>query len=120
MLWTDGGADGRITENLMVAVQTTNQAKVQGMAGRKGVVAPGADADIVVCDPQLTVTATHSNRHGNVDYTRYEGMTFHGGAASVYVRGRLAFRDGEVLADAGSGRFVHRMFSRPAPRAAIR
>ena len=71
-------ARAAITENLFVAVLATNQAKVHGMAGRKGVLAPGADADIVVWDPDLTITATQANRHGNVDYTPYEGMTFTG------------------------------------------
>jgi dihydropyrimidinase len=51
---------------------------------------------IVLWDPELRITATADNRHGNVDYTPYEGMTFHGGPASVYVRGNLVYRDGEV------------------------
>ena len=120
VLWTHGVREGRISENLFVAVLATNQAKVHGMAGRKGVLAPGADADIVVWDPDLTVTATRANRHGNVDYTPYEGMTFTGGAARVYVRGAEAYRDGEVVAAPGTGRFVHRAFRRPAPGPAVR
>ena len=120
VLWTHGVREGRVSENLMVAVLSTNQAKVHGMAGKKGVLAPGADADIVVWDPDLTITATQSNRHGNVDYTPYEGMTFTGGPASVYVRGKLAYRDGEVVAPAGSGKFVRRSFSQPAPGPAVR
>jgi dihydropyrimidinase len=90
------------------------------MAGRKGVLAPGADADIVIWDPDLTITATQANRHGNVDYTPYEGMTFHGGPAKVYRRGELAYADGEVLAAAGSGQFIPRMFAQPAPGSAVR
>jgi dihydropyrimidinase len=120
VLWTHGVREGRITENLFVAVLSTNQAKVHGMAGRKGAITPGADADIVVWDPDLSFTATQSNRHGNVDYTPYEGMTFTGAPASVYVRGELAYRDGEVLAEPGSGRFVHRTFAQPAPGPAVR
>jgi dihydropyrimidinase len=120
VLWTHGVRERRISENLFVAVLSTNQAKVHGMAGRKGAIAPGADADIVVWDPELEITATQANRHGNVDYTPYEGMTFTGGPAAVYVRGRLAYRDGEVLAEPGSGRYVHRTFARPAPGAAVR
>jgi dihydropyrimidinase len=120
VLWTHGVREGRITENLMVALLASNQAKVHGMAGRKGAIAPGADADLVVWDPELTITATAGNRHGALDYTPYEGMTFTGGPASVYVRGALAYRDGEVVAEAGSGRFVHRTFAQPAPGPAIR
>src|SRR5918999_1304985 len=63
----------------------------------------------------LFVAATQANRHSNVDYTPYEGMTFTGGPAAVYVRGELAYRDGEVVAEPGSGRYVHRTFARPAP-----
>jgi dihydropyrimidinase len=120
VMWTRGVREGRISENLMVAVLSTNQAKIHGMAGRKGVIAPGADADIVVWDPDLTITATQSNRHGNVDYTPYEGMTFTGAPASVYIRGNLAYRDGEVVAPAGSGEFVRRTFAQPAPGPAVR
>jgi dihydropyrimidinase len=120
VLWTHGVREGRISENLMVAVLSTNQAKIHGMAGRKGVLAPGADADIVIWDPDLTITATQANRHGNVDYTPYEGMTFHGGPAKVYRRGELAYADGEVLAAAGSGQFIPRMFAQPAPGSAVR
>src|SRR3954466_11964472 len=88
VLWTHGVREGRITENLFVAALSTNQARVHGMAGRKGTLAPGADADIVVWDPDLKVTAKQSNRHGNVDYTPYEGMTFIGGPAPGPLRGR--------------------------------
>ena len=112
--------EDRISENLMVAVLSTNQAKVHGLVGRKGVIAPGADADIVVWDPNLTVTATQANRHGNVDYTPYEGMTFTGAPAKVFRRGELAFADGEVLAQPGSGQFIRRTFARPAPGPAVR
>jgi dihydropyrimidinase len=119
VLWTHGVKAARITENLMVAVLATNQARVHGMAGRKGVLAPGADADVVVWDPDKTISVTQANRHGNVDYTPYEGMELTGAPAAVYVRGALAYRDGEILAEPGSGRFVHRSFRQPAPGWAV-
>ena len=118
-LWTHGVRAGHITEQRFVSVMATNQARVHGMAGRKGVLAPGADADVVVWDPDLEITATVGNRHGNVDYTPFEGMTFTGAPASVYVRGKLAYKDGEVVAPAGSGQFIERKFQRPAPAAAV-
>jgi dihydropyrimidinase len=120
MLWNFGVREGRISPNRFVELTSTNVAKLFGLYPRKGTIAPGADADIVVWDPDLTVTATQANRHGNVDYTPYEGMTFHGGPAQVYIRGALAFRDGEVIAEAGSGRFIHRTFAQPAPGPAVR
>ena len=109
-LWTLGVREGRLTENQFVAVLSTNQARIYGAYPRKGALVPGADADIVLWDPELQVSATADNRHGNVDYTPYEGMTFHGGPASVYVRGNLVYRDGELVGERGSGRFVERNF----------
>jgi dihydropyrimidinase len=120
VLWTEGVRGGHISEQLFVAVLSTNQARVHGLAGRKGAIAPGNDADIVVWDPDLTIDVTQSNRHSNVDYTPYEGRTLVGGPADVYVRGVHAYSDGEVLAEAGSGRFLERAFRRAAPAAAVR
>jgi dihydropyrimidinase len=109
-LWTLGVREGQLTENQFVAVLSTNQARIYGAYPRKGALVPGADADIVLWDPELQVAATADNRHGNVDYTPYEGMSFHGGPASVYVRGNLVYRDGELVGERGSGRFVERSF----------
>jgi dihydropyrimidinase len=110
-LWTLGVRDGKLSENQFVAVLSTNQARIYGAYPRKGALAPGADADIVLWDPELSTTATVENRHSNVDYTPYEGMEFHGGPAAVYVRGGLVYRDGEVVGERGSGRFVGRSFT---------
>jgi dihydropyrimidinase len=116
-LWTHGVREGHVSENLFVAVLSTNQAKIHGLYPRKGALIPGADADIVLWDPDLETTATVDNRHGNVDYTPYEGMTFRGGPAAVYVRGTIGYRDGEVLADPGSGKFIERTFVPPSRKA---
>jgi dihydropyrimidinase len=110
-LWTLGVREGKLSENQFVAVLSTNQARIYGAYPKKGTLAPGADADIVLWDPELRTTATAQNRHGNVDYTPYEGVEFTGGPASVYVRGGLVYRDGEVVGERGSGRFVERSFT---------
>ena len=110
-LWTLGVREGRISENQFVAALSTNQARIYGVYPKKGALVPGADADIVLWDPDLSTTVSAENRHGNVDYTPYEGMTFEGGPASVYVRGRLVYRDGEIMGEHGSGRFVERSFT---------
>ncbi len=110
-LWTLGVREGKLSENQFVAVLSTNQARIYGAYPKKGTLAPGADADIVLWDPDLSITATVENRHGNVDYTPYEGMEFHGGPASVYVRGGLVYKDGEVVGERGAGRFVERSFT---------
>jgi dihydropyrimidinase len=112
-LWSLGVKEGKLSENQFVAVLSTNQARIYGAYPRKGALFPGADADIVLWDPELQVTATVENRHGNVDYTPYEGMTFTGGPAAVYVRGNLVYRDGEVVGERGSGRFIERSFAAP-------
>ena len=110
-LWTLGVREGNLSENQFVAVLSTNQARIYGAYPKKGTLAPGADADIVLWDPDLSITATAGNRHGNVDYTPYEGMEFHGGPAAVYVRGGLVYKDGEIVGERGSGRFVERSFT---------
>ena len=110
-LWTLGVVEGRLSENQFIAALSTNQARIYGMYPKKGALVPGADADIVLWDPKFSVTATVENRHGNVDYTPYEGMAFDGGPASVYVRGRLVYKDGEIIGEHGSGRFVERSFT---------
>jgi dihydropyrimidinase len=110
-LWTLGVREGKLSENQFVAVLSTNQARIYGAYPKKGTLAPGADADIVLWDPGLSTTATVGNRHGNVDYTPYEGRTFTGGPAAVYVRGNLVYKGGEVVGERGSGRFVERKFT---------
>ncbi len=110
-LWKLGVSEGHLSENQFVSVLSTNQAKIHGMYPRKGALVPGAEADVVLWDPELEITATVENRHGNVDYTPYEGVSFRGGPAAVYVRGGLVYRDGEVVGEHGSGRFVERKFT---------
>ena len=113
-LWTLGVREGKLSENQFVAVLSTNQARIYGAYPKKGTLSPGADADIVLWDPDLSTTATVDNRHGNVDYTPYEGRTFTGGPAAVYVRGNLVYKDGEVVGERGSGRFVERSLNLPS------
>ncbi len=73
LLWTNGVRTGRISPERFVAVLSTNQAHVHGLAPRKGLIVPGAEADIVVWDPDQASTITHANRHGGNDYSPYEG-----------------------------------------------
>jgi dihydropyrimidinase len=108
VLWTLGVATGAITPERFVAALSTNQARVHGMLPRKGIVAPGADADVVLWDPRLEIDVTHANRHGAVDHSPYEGMRLRGAPAAVYRRGELVYDGHAVTAPRGSGAFVRR------------
>ncbi|HEY8769552.1 MAG TPA: dihydropyrimidinase [Thermoleophilaceae bacterium] len=116
-LWLLGVREGRISPSRFVALLSTNQAKIHGMYPRKGSLVPGADADLVVWDPDLRVDVSVANRHGATDYTPYEGMSFTGAPATVLARGRRVYADGEVVAEPGSGRFVQRGSPQLEPRA---
>lgn len=116
-LWTHGVREGRISESQFVSLLSTNQAHIHGLYPRKGLIAPGADADLVLWDPDLETTVTAANRHGNVDHTPYEAFNFRGGPAEVYVRGALGYRGGKIVAEPGSGRFVERSFTAPGMKA---
>ena len=91
------------------------------MAGRKGVLAPGADADVVVWDPDRTITVTQANRHGNVDYTPYEGMSSRARRRPSTCAARSPTATARCVAEAGSRalRAPRRSASR-RPAAAVR
>lgn len=100
-------ASGKLTEAQMAQVLSENPAKLYGLWPRKGVIAPGSDADIVVYDPQAHTVITAGDLIANVDYTPYEGMSTVGSIHSVYLRGKLAVQGGTVLA-AGGGTYIPR------------
>lgn len=106
LLYTAGVAEGRITASDMCRVLSANPAKLYGCWPRKGVIAPGSDADIVVYDPEADGVITASDQAQNVDYTPYEGFQTKGSIAQVYLRGQLAVDGGEVRKT--EGRFIYR------------
>ncbi len=89
-------AKGLLTQEQMVKVLSENPAKLYGMWPRKGVLAPGSDADIVVYDPKADTTITASDLIANVDYTPFEGFQTSGSIDSVYLRGKLAVEHGDL------------------------
>ncbi|MDQ8021493.1 MAG: dihydropyrimidinase [Moraxellaceae bacterium] len=116
LLFSEGVLKGRMTIEQFVALTATNHARIYGMAGRKGVIAVGADADIALWDPTRQVDVSAGMLHDNVGYTPYEGRSLTGWPTDVFSRGRSVVRDGELKAERGSGRFVVR--GRPeVPRA---
>lgn len=108
LLWTHGVGRGRLTLQQFVAVGSTNAARIFGLWPRKGVIQPGADADIVVYDPAYRGTISAKTQTQNVDYNAFEGFPVEGRPAVVTVRGEVAVRDGRFCGTAGRGRFLAR------------
>ena len=106
LLYTYGVAEGRITAADMCRVLSENPAKLYGCWPRKGVIAPGSDADIVVLDPEAKGIINVSNQAHNVDYTPYDGFWTKGEIERVYLRGTLAVEDVYMMETAG--KFVSR------------
>jgi dihydropyrimidinase len=106
-----GVAAGRISKERWVELTSTTPARMFGLYGRKGVIAPGADADIVVYDPQARQTISAETHHMNVDYSAYEGMEITGRVETVLSRGAVVIRDGAFHGRAGHGRFLQRDLS---------
>lgn len=110
LLYSAGVAGGKISAETMCKVLSENPAKLYGMFGQKGIIAPGADADIVVIDPAAKSVITAQTQLANTDYTPYEGYEATGKIAQVYLRGQLAAEDGKVVLEK-AGRFVKRGLS---------
>ncbi len=108
LLYTHGVRSGRISLNRWVELTSTNPARLFGCYPQKGTLAPGADADVVIWDPELRRTLSANTLHQNVDYTLYEGWEVQGAPRSVLSRGRLLVEGDRWLGEAGAGRFVHR------------
>jgi dihydropyrimidinase len=105
----DGGVrEGRISLNRFVELTSTSPAKIFGLFPRKGTIAPGSDADLVVFDPNRTVTLGAKSLHMKVDYNPYEGRKVTGAADTVLSRGRLVIEDGKFVGRPGSGSFLKR------------
>ncbi|MEJ7752749.1 MAG: dihydropyrimidinase [Candidatus Limnocylindrales bacterium] len=109
----DGGvAGGRISRERWVEVISAAPARMFGLAGRKGVVAPGADADLVIYDPTRRHTISAATHHMDVDYSCYEGREVMGGSDVVLSRGEVIVEDGEWKGEKGAGRFLKRTTAR--------
>ncbi len=117
MLWTYGVGTGRLTPNEFVAVTSTNAAKIFGMYPRKGTIAVGADADIVVWDREKTKTITASSQQSAIDYNVFEGKEVKGLPRFTLSRGRVMVHDGEMRGAEGYGQFVAREPGGPVNKA---
>lgn len=106
--WTHGVNSGRFSPSRFVELHCTNPAKIFGMYPKKGTIAVGSDADLLVWDPEKEHTISAETHHMRVDYNVYEGMTVKGLPVQVYLRGRKVVEDGEWVAEKGQGQFVRR------------
>ena len=108
MLWTHGVATGRLTPEEFVAVTSTNVAKILNCYPRKGALIPGADADIVVWDPEREKTISAASQVSAIDYNVFEGHRVKGLPRYTITRGHVAVTEGSLQSREGHGQFVAR------------
>ena len=108
MLYSEGVKKGRITLPQLVKYACTNPARVAGLYPRKGTIEAGADADLVILNPEKEWTLTAQKMHSAVDYTCYEGMKIKGAVERVMLRGKTIVLNGEFTGVRGDGQYLHR------------
>lgn len=108
LMFSEGVKKGRISLNKFVEVTCTNPAKIFGMYPKKGTIAIGADADVVIFDPEKHHTISKDSHHMNADYSSYEGWEVTGKTETVLLRGQVAIDGGKCHLKPGSGQFVKR------------
>lgn len=108
ILWTYGVRSGKITPNQFVAMNATIPARIFGMYPQKGTLMPGADADIVIWDPERKVKYGVAHAQHRTDYNLYEGWNLVGYPERVYLRGQLIVENEVWHGKPGMGRFIHR------------
>jgi len=108
ILWTTGVGSGKLSANKFVALTSTNPAKIFGLYPCKGALVPGADADIVIWDPQKKVKYGVALSHQRTDYNLYEGWELTGMPEKVFLRGQCIVDGGRWLGKAGKGQFLPR------------
>ncbi|MFI8415137.1 dihydropyrimidinase [Serratia sp. NPDC078593] len=108
LLFSEGVMRGRISASRFVQLTSTRPAQLFGLWPRKGSLLPGADADLVLFDPNRVVTIQHQYLHDNADYSPYEGMVCQGAPVMTLSRGNVVAREGKFTGRAGQGRFIAR------------
>ena len=108
VLWHHGVGQGRLTPSEFVKVTSTNCAQIFNIYPQKGSLAVGADADIVVWDPQGSRVISADTHHQNIDFNIYEGMEVQGVAAVTLSRGEVIWSNGELKTVRGAGRYINR------------
>lgn len=108
LVFNGGVAEGRISLNRFVEITSTAAAKIFGLFPRKGTIAVGSDADIVIFDPDEEMTISAKTHHMNVDYSCYEGWKVKGVTKTVLSRGELIIEEGKYVGKPGNGTFLKR------------
>lgn len=108
LLFSEGVAKNRITLTKFVEVMSTNAAKIFGMYPKKGTLAIGSDADVLIFDPNKKHTLSVKSHHMNVDYSSYEGWELTGKTETTILRGKIAVDKGELKINKGYGKYQHR------------
>jgi dihydropyrimidinase len=108
IVFSEGVSKGRIDPCAFVRLTSTNPARLFGLYPRKGTIAPGTDADLVLWDAKKSVTITNRLLQHIIDYTPYEGMEVTGWPVSTIRRGEVVMQDGLVQAEPGTGQFLAR------------
>jgi dihydropyrimidinase len=111
LIYTHGVAQGRISLNRYVEITSTTPARMFGLYPKKGTIAVGADADIVIMDPGATRTISADTHHMWVDYSAYEGWEVTGVVHKVLSKGKLIVSDGDYLGQPGDGEYLRRGLS---------
>jgi dihydropyrimidinase len=115
LLWDAGVRTGRITPERFVEITAAAPARIFGLWPRKGRIAEGSDADIVLWNPDRQVTLSAATHHMRVDYSLYEGRTVTGAPETVLSRGEIIVDRGTFLGRKGRGRFLERAAAAPMP-----
>ena len=114
ILLYDAVRTGKLDIHHFVDLVATMPAKLFGLFPRKGTIAPGSDADLVIFDPERKMIISAATQHQRVDYTPYEGMPVQGVPDTVLLRGRVVVRNGEYVGGKGGGQYLARkMFIAP-------